>query len=48
MRKKFKIAEVPVTMGPRTKGSSSIDNIQSIYYMLKVSFSIVIDYFKSL
>ena len=48
MRKKFKITEVPVTMQARVNGSSSIDRIQSIYYMFKVSFSIIVDYFKSL
>ena len=48
IRKNFKITEVPVTMRPRMEGDSSIDRIQSIYYMLKVSFSIIIDYFKRL
>lgn len=48
MRKDFKITEVPVTMRPRMEGSSSIDRIQSIYYMLKVSLSIIVDYFKIL
>ena len=48
MRKKFKITEVPVTMRPRGKGCSSIGSIQSVYYMFKVSFSIIIDYFNRL
>ncbi len=48
MRKKFKITEVPVTMNSRNEGKSSINKIQSIYYMLKVSFSIIIDYYKKL
>lgn len=48
MRKKFKITEVPVTMCPRKKGCSSIGSIQSVYYMFKVSFSIIIDYFNRL
>lgn len=48
MRKKFKIIEVPVTMNSRKEGKSSIDSIQSIYYMLKVSFSIIVDYYKKL
>ncbi|HHZ01457.1 MAG TPA: glycosyltransferase family 2 protein [Tissierellia bacterium] len=46
MRKKFKITEVAVTMRARNEGKSSINKIQSIYYMVKVSFSIIIDYFK--
>ncbi|NLJ59115.1 MAG: glycosyltransferase family 2 protein [Tissierellia bacterium] len=48
MRKKFEITEFPVTMRPRMEGTSSIDRIQSIYYMLKVSFSIIVDYFKKI
>lgn len=48
MRKKFKIAEVPVTMNSRKEGKSSINSIQSVYYMLKVSFSIIVDYYKKL
>lgn len=48
MRKGFKITELPVTMQDRKNGSSSIDNIQSIYYMFKVSFSIIVDYCKGL
>lgn len=48
IRKSFKITEVPVTMRARVEGSSSIKNMQSIYYMLKVSFSIIVDYFKRL
>ena len=47
IRKKLKITEVPVLMEPRTEGNSSIGNIQSLYYMLKVSFSIIVDYFKN-
>jgi hypothetical protein len=48
IRKKFKITEIPVLMHARKEGNSSIDNIQSVYYMLKVSFSIIVDYFKRL
>lgn len=48
MRKKFKITEVPVTMRPRKEGRSSIGSMQSVYYMFKVSFSIIVDYFKRL
>lgn len=48
IRKNFRITEVPVTMSARKEGRSSIDSIQSLYYMLKVSFSIIVDYFKRL
>ncbi|MDD2494457.1 MAG: glycosyltransferase family 2 protein [Tissierellia bacterium] len=48
IRKKYKITEVPVTMRARNEGNSSINSIQSIYYMLKVSFSIIVDFFKKL
>lgn len=48
MRKKFKVIEIPVTMQSRKEGKSSINSLQSIYYMIKVSFSIIIDYFKRL
>ena len=38
----FKIAEVPVRMRVRQGGVSSINNIKSIYYMIKVLFSVFI------
>lgn len=46
IRKKFKITEIPVTMKVRKEGKSSISTMQSVYYMLKVGFSIIVDYFK--
>ncbi|MDP4133218.1 MAG: glycosyltransferase family 2 protein [Bacillota bacterium] len=48
LRKSLKIAEVPVTMRERQEGKSSIDRWQSVYYMIKVSFSIFVDFFKPL
>lgn len=48
IRKNFKITEVPVTMQARKEGCSSISGMRSIYYMLKVGFSIIVDYFKRL
>jgi len=46
MREKFKITEVPVIMRSREEGNSSIGIKQSIYYMLKVSFFILVGYFR--
>jgi len=48
IRKNYRITEVPVMMRARNGGSSSIKNFQSVYYMLKVGLSIIIDYFKKL
>ena len=38
----FKISEVPVRMRVRQGGVSSINNIKSIYYMIKVLFSVMV------
>lgn len=38
----FKIAEVPVVMNERTRGKSSINALQSAYYMLKVPLALLI------
>lgn len=38
---RFKIAEVSVIMNPRQKGNSSIRQIGYIYYLVKVSLSII-------
>lgn len=47
-RQKFQISEVPVTMRPRTRGSSSITPIRSVYYMVKVAFATMIDVIRPL
>lgn len=41
-RMNAQIAEVPVVMRPRQGGSSSIGNVKSLYYMLKVTFAILL------
>lgn len=38
----YKIAEIPVEMRERNGGNSSIKPISSIYYMIKVAFSIMV------
>lgn len=40
----FVLAEVPVLMNDRTAGSSSINQLRSIYYMIKVTIAIFICY----
>lgn len=42
-RKKFKITEVPVSMRVRARGASSITFLRSIYYMIKVAISTLIE-----
>jgi len=42
----LRIREVPVIMKKREKGKSSIDFLESIYYMIKVSISTLIGYLK--
>jgi len=41
-----KIQEVPITMRERQGGVSSIGSWQSLYYMIKVTFAIMIDVIK--
>ena len=43
-KKKFKLNEVPVEMDDRIGGKSSISGLTSIYYMIKVILSILIEY----
>jgi len=42
VRNKAKIVEVPVIMHERKEGKSSIGTLKSIYYMIKVSLSILL------
>ncbi|NRF95756.1 glycosyltransferase family 2 protein [Paenibacillus frigoriresistens] len=46
LRKKYKIVEIPVVMMERIAGVSSIHSFKSIYYMIKVSLAILIDFFR--
>lgn len=46
-RKKFRVVELPVKMHGRKGGSSSITPLRSIYYMLKVSLSLLIESIRS-
>jgi glycosyltransferase involved in cell wall biosynthesis len=43
VRNRLRIGEVPVRMNERQGGVSSIRSLRSLYYMLKVSFAILID-----
>ena len=38
----YKVGEVPVVMAERQGGKSSINALKSVYYMVKVSLSLVI------
>lgn len=42
IKKGYKVKEVPVKMNERKGGKSSIFGFKTIYYMIKVSFSIII------
>jgi glycosyltransferase involved in cell wall biosynthesis len=46
-RKKFKVVELPVEMYTRKGGRSSITPVRSLYYLLKVSLSILIESLRS-
>ncbi|MCX7920983.1 MAG: glycosyltransferase family 2 protein [Clostridia bacterium] len=46
-KKRFRVMEVPVEMLERQGGSSSITPLKSIYYMVKVSTSLVISSLRS-
>lgn len=38
----FKVSEIPVVMNERLDGKSSISSLKSIYYMIKVSISLIL------
>ncbi|MFA5602251.1 MAG: glycosyltransferase family 2 protein [Bacilli bacterium] len=42
LKRKYKVLEIPVQMNKRDKGKSSITPLKSIYYMIKVSLSIIV------
>ncbi len=46
-KRKFRIIEVPVEMENRTAGISSISTFKSIYYMVKVTISIIVEFLRS-
>jgi len=46
LRKKKKVAEIPVVMRERAGGVSSISLKKSIYYMIKVTLAIVIEWIR--
>lgn len=43
IKQKFKLAEVPVSMNERTEGVSSIRAWKTIYFMMNVVFSVIIE-----
>lgn len=43
-KRNFRIKEIPVKMRSRSEGVSSISGIKSLYYMIKVIISIMIEY----
>lgn len=47
LRKNYRILETPVIMYERANGESSINVFKSVYYMVKVSLSIILDSIKS-
>ena len=42
LSEKYKVTEIPVVMNEREEGVSSISLKNSVYYMIKVSFAILI------
>ncbi|MDX9871106.1 MAG: glycosyltransferase family 2 protein [Clostridia bacterium] len=46
LRKGYQVDEFPVEMRERQGGASSINTARAVYYMVKVSLSILIDYFR--
>jgi glycosyltransferase involved in cell wall biosynthesis len=42
-KREFRIAEVPVEMNSRDAGTSSISGLKSVYYMIKVTISILVE-----
>ncbi len=47
-KKGLRVGEVPVVMKPRTTGVSSISLHRAVYYMFKVTFSMIMDVFRTL
>jgi glycosyltransferase involved in cell wall biosynthesis len=45
-RRGFKIGEIPVKMHERQGGESSIKSLSSVYYMIKVTIAILIDWLR--
>jgi len=45
MKKKYRVAEVPVVMRARAQGDTSIDVFDSVYYMVKVTLAMVFAFF---
>jgi len=43
LRRKMKVAEIPVVMREREGGISSISMKKSVYYMVKVTLAIIIE-----
>lgn len=46
LRNGMKVVEVPVVMNGRESGVSSINKIRAVYYMIKVSLAMLIDYMR--
>ncbi len=46
-KKQLRVGEVPVVMRARTTGVSSISFHRAFYYMVKVTFSMVMDVFRT-
>lgn len=44
LRNKLKVVEIPVIMNARENGVSSINKVKAVYYMVKVSLAILIDF----
>lgn len=42
LKRKKRVAELPVIMNPREKGVSSISPVNSVYYMIKVTLAVVL------
>lgn len=47
IKKGFNVKEIPVIMNEREQGKSSINTLKSVYYMIKVSLSIIISSFSN-
>lgn len=47
IKRNFSVKEIPVIMNERKEGKSSINIVRSIYYMFKVSLSIIISSFSN-